>query len=380
MENELISKDSIGTANKAMPGSKLRVFAAVLIVLAMVLSMSTASYAVTIKTVNVSMDGQTLKVALESEGVLFLPLRTVCEALGYTVGWSQADGSVTVKSADKTVLVEPKKDTVTDGRHSYFVGGQYPDFGYIGAGCISVSGRTYIDAAILASCFGVTEAYDQASNTYTLSRQPQANITAENVKTTFEDDKLQSTIQYPRITAADQAVSDQINAVILADVAAAQKEMQDNLKDMEGYQSPNRCETYFNYRIAYQQGDILSLALTDYQYYGGAHGSDKQITHTFDLKTGKEYTTLADLMKSGSGYVDYINGSIKNAIVERELADAQLTEFVSIPDHQSYYLTDRGLAVYFQQYEYFPYAAGIQEFVFPWAELEQYLKPEFQGN
>ncbi|HWQ79996.1 MAG TPA: DUF4163 domain-containing protein [Anaerovoracaceae bacterium] len=380
MESELISNGSNGTTHKVTPGFKVRIFVTVLIILMVILSMSAASYAVSIKTVYVSLEGKVLNnAALESEGTLFLPLRSVCEALGYTVEWSPQDLSVTVKSEDKTVRIEPKTNIVTDDRHSYFVNGQYPDFGYIGGGCITVSGRTYIDADILASCFGVSETYDQASNTYKLSVRSQANITAENIKTTYEDDRLTSTIQYPRISAANQAAADQINAVILADVATAQKEMQDALKDREGYQSPNKYETYFNYKITYQQGGFLSLVLSDYQYYGGAHGGDRQIAHTFDLKTGKEYT-LADLMNADSGYVDYINAGVKAAIVERGLAEAQIAEFVSIADHQSYYLTDKGLVIYFQRYEYFPYAAGIQDFVFPYADLSQYMKPEFQQN
>lgn len=363
--------------SKALPGSKARFFIAILIVLAMILSMAAVSYAVTIKTVYVSLDGQVLKhAALESEGVLFLPLRSVCEALGYSVEWSPEDWSVTAKNENKTVVFEPKKDTVTDDRHSYYVNGEYPGFGYIGGGCIVVSGRTYIDTEIIESCFGVTKAYNQASNTYEFSPLPQDDITAENIKMTYEDDRLLSTVQYPKIGTVNQAAADRINAVILAEVEASEKEMQDGLKETEGYQSPNKFETYFNYKITYRQGDILSLVLTDYQYFGGAHGDDEQISHTFNLKTGAEYT-LADLMKGGSEYMEYINESVKAAIAERGLAEAQLTEFVSIAGDQSYYLTNKGLIVYFQRYEYFPGTAGIQEFEFSYTDLAQYLKPEF---
>ncbi|HVI41691.1 MAG TPA: DUF3298 domain-containing protein, partial [Anaerovoracaceae bacterium] len=131
------------------------------------------------------------------------------------------------------------------------------------------------------------------------------------------------------------------------------------------------------YKITYQQGDFLSLVLYDYQYYGGAHGGTRQISHTFDLKTGAEYT-LADLMNGESGYVEYINNFIKADIVKEGLEDAQLTKFVSIADNQNYYLSNKGLVIYFQQYEYFPYAFGIMEYNLPYAGLADYWKSEFQ--
>lgn len=383
----MLSKGSDVTAGEdvkktsiILPRPKARLLIAVLIILAMLSSMTAVSYAITIKTVYVSLEGQILKhAALESDGVLFLPLRAVSEALGYSAEWSEEDWSITVKDKNKTVLFEPKKDTVTDAGHSYLVNGEYPAYGYIGGGCVVVSDRAYVDSGIMESCFGITKAYNQASNTWELSVLPKGDITVENKKIYTEDSEILTDIQYPHIITADQSVSDKINAVILADVEAAQKEFRDNLEEMAGYQSPNRFEIYFNYNISYRKGGLLSLALTDYQYLGGAHGSDRQISHTFDLDTGKEYT-LADLMESGPRYTEYISESIKAAIVERELAEAQLTEFVSIADDQSYYLTNKGLVVYFQRYEYFPGAAGIQEFEFTWADLTQYLKPEFQVN
>jgi inhibitor of cysteine peptidase len=35
------------------------------------------------------------------------------------------------------------------------------------------------------------------------------------------------------------------------------------------------------------------------------------------------------------------------------------------------------LVIYFQHYEHFPYAAGIQKFVFPYTDLKPYLRTEF---
>jgi inhibitor of cysteine peptidase len=241
-----------------------------------------------------------------------------------------------------------------------------------------IDNRIYAASDLMESCFGLSKIFDEKLNSFVLAIQPAGKATWETRRIYSEDKKLLTNIQYPNFSMADRAAAEKINAVIMADVNTALKEAQDNIKDYGDYESPNRFETYFNYRVTYRKGDVLSVVLNDYQYYGGAHGSDRQICHTFDLKTGREYA-LADLMKSGSEYKEYVNKCVKADIIKQDLADAQLVKFESIAQDQSYYLSDRGLVIYFQQYEYFPYAAGIVEFTLPYMDLSEYLKSEFQS-
>lgn len=85
-----------------------------------------------------------------------------------------------------------------------------------------------------------------------------------------------------------------------------------------------------------------------------------QSSHTFNLKTGQVYT-LKDLF-DGDDYVAIINREIKKQIREKRLAEALFEPFQSIKANQDFYLTNNALVVYFQLYEYFPYAFGIPEF------------------
>ncbi len=358
---------------------KIRLLITIMTILALLFSMSAPAFAGTKETVHISVSGKQLdRDAIEKENTVFLPLRSVCEGLGYSVEWSQANRAVSVKTAEKAVVLEFKTGTITDDGHNYYVLRDYTSSAYIGAGCMMIDGRVYAASDIMESSFGLTKTFDEKQNAFVLSLSPKGLVTSENKKIYSEDQKLLTNIQYPLFSMTDKAVAEKLNAVIMADVNTAQKEAQDNLKYYEGSGSPNKYETYFNYRIVYQKGNILSIVLNDYQYYGGAHGSDRQISHTFDLKTGAEYK-LDDLMKSGSGYKDYINKCIKADIVKDGMEEAQLAKFESIADDQSYYLSDKGVVVYFQQYEYFPYAAGIMEYTIPYADLPDYLKPDFQS-
>lgn len=352
---------------------RIRLLVSVMTMMALLFSMSSPAFAGTKEAVHITVGGQQLGMnAVEMEDTVFLPLRSVCESLGYSVEWSQENRSAAVKTDEKTVQFEFKTGTITDDGHNYYIFRDYISDTFIGTGCMMIDSRIYAASDIMESCFGLTKTFDEKLGAFVLSLAPKGLAAVENRKICSEDQKLLTNIQYPHFSMEDKAVADKLNAVIMADVNTAQKEAQDNIKEYGTYESPNKFETYFNYRVTYQKGDMLSVVLNDYQYYGGAHGSDRQISHTFDLKTGAEYK-LDDLMKSGSGYKDYINKCVKADITKSDLAGAQLTVFESIADNQSYYLSDKGIVVYFQQYEYFPYAAGIVEFTLPYADLSEYL-------
>jgi inhibitor of cysteine peptidase len=126
----------------------------------------------------------------------------------------------------------------------------------------------------------------------------------------------------------------------------------------------------------YNQQGILSIVFYNYQYSGGAHGLTVQSSKTFDLLTGKQYK-LQDLFVDGADYVGIITQGVKQAMQDQGLSEALLSPFRSIRADQDFYLTNDALVVYFQAYEYFPYAAGIPEFGVDYAALQEYFTPGF---
>ena len=61
-----------------------------------------------------------------------------------------------------------------------------------------------------------------------------------------------------------------------------------------------------------------------------------------------------------------VSNTVRNMIVERVeegiLPDYSIAPFNTIRDDHDLYLSNNGVVIYFQQYEHWPYAAGIQEF------------------
>ncbi|WP_240489256.1 RsiV family protein [Cohnella thermotolerans] len=106
----------------------------------------------------------------------------------------------------------------------------------------------------------------------------------------------------------------------------------------------------------------MSLYVDYYVYTGGAHGMTARQPYTFDLATGN-VLTLKEAAEGNANYVPIINAEIAKQIKVRKLE--LLTPFKTIEADRPFYLNHNGLVIYFEQYEYTPYAAGMPEFVIP---------------
>ncbi|WP_183192346.1 WG repeat-containing protein [Brevibacillus fluminis] len=126
-----------------------------------------------------------------------------------------------------------------------------------------------------------------------------------------------------------------------------------------------------DYRVVFQKNNILNIIGDSYSYYiGAAHGMPGRDSVVLDMATGKTIG-LKDLFKAGSDYKKVSNTVIKDGFKSMEMP--LLEDFESIEDDTAFYLTKNGIVVYFQPYEYTPYAAGFPEFEIPYSTLKPYL-------
>lgn len=128
-----------------------------------------------------------------------------------------------------------------------------------------------------------------------------------------------------------------------------------------------------DYHVKLHKNGLLSLLYDNYGYaQGAAHGITYQSSQTFNLENGAEYK-LADLFKPGSDDVKRLSAIIKREFKARDIP--MIAEFHSIPPDQPFYLTDRAIGIYFQLYEYTPYAYGFPTFEIPFAEVHDIIDP-----
>lgn len=348
------------------------------ILISLILSMGTYGFAATGSQPGIMLDGTKIEAAAYIDrGNVYLPLRAVGEALGYEVQWSEKDNTVSVSMPGTNITIDLENYKITANDHVSYMGGDYTN----------INGSTYMGADFFSGSFGLEVRWDRQNGTVQLDRVTENAISIKTIKEASETDIIKITLQYPQIDGlTDKAVQDSINSIFRESAMEARNEGLKNADEMEkdrasGYAgSPNKCETYFDYSLKYNQNGLLSVVFRNYQYTGGAHGLTVQSSHTIDLNTGGEYK-LKDLVKDDADYVALFSDTVRNMIDERVkegiLPDYMIAPFSTIRDDHDFYLSNNAVVVYFQQYEHWPYAAGIQEFPVEFSVLSDMLKPGF---
>ncbi len=171
-------------------------------------------------------------------------------------------------------------------------------------------------------------------------------------------------VYYPVVSGLDNInVQKKINSNILNLVYQM-------IKDQGYYENPQTTITGY-YEIKTNERGILSIALTNYAFSGGAHGLTIMKSLTFDVETGKLYS-LKDLFKDGSNYVDVLSEIIEEQIKERDIPI--IMEFDKIRPDQDFYIADKALVIYFQLYDLEPYAYGFPQFPISVYEIQDIIK------
>ena len=114
-----------------------------------------------------------------------------------------------------------------------------------------------------------------------------------------------------------------------------------------------------------KNGVISILNQSDMYMKGAAHGLTMRSAINIDMVDGKLYA-LKDLFKAGSDYKSRLNKIIKDKLADDNIP--LLREFEGISEKQEYYLTENELVVYYQLYDYTPYAYGFLEFYVPYKD------------
>lgn len=126
------------------------------------------------------------------------------------------------------------------------------------------------------------------------------------------------------------------------------------------------------YEIKNNQRQVLSIAVNAMGDFHGAHPVTVVKSANIDVITGKNYE-LHQLFKPDSGYIKKLSHMIEVQIKERNIP--LLEDFKGIRPNQDYYIADKSLVIYFQQYEISPYYAGLPYFVIPIYDISEMIVP-----
>ncbi len=332
-------------------------------VLALVMCLGSAANlaADTVKSPGIQVNGKLLDAsALILEGEVFLPLRAIAGELDYDLQWLGSKKTITLSSADNEIHIDLSGYKYSINGHESFLAGEYR----------LVNGVSYLRRDFFSQVLRIGTEWDKASNRVILQNIDENHIKINTIKEISETRELKLSLQYPELTGLENS---QVEKLLNSKFAGLAKEAGDRglqagkMMIEEQLARGMKAEAFYDYRVKYNHEGIISIVFLDYIYSGGAHGLTVQSSYTIDLKTGTIYE-LKDVFKAGTDYVSIISSEVKKQMGEREMT-GYLPPFEAIRPDQDFFLSNNSLVVYFQAYEYTPYAAGIPEFEIDFHQL-----------
>jgi hypothetical protein len=131
------------------------------------------------------------------------------------------------------------------------------------------------------------------------------------------------------------------------------------------------------YTLVSQIGELWSLKF-DIHFYsaGAAHPGSYSITMNYDLGQGRELA-LGDLFLPDSNYLEAISNYCITKLSKQPFFDSAFSTGAdpTPENYRSWNITPEGLLITFDEYQVAPYAAGPQQVLVPWVEIQGLVDP-----
>ncbi|MGG1939766.1 DUF4163 domain-containing protein [Paenibacillus polymyxa] len=306
-------------------------------------------------------NGKTLAAkGVQVNGNTMIPVAALRDSLGIPVSYDTKEGTYTVGSGyNKLYIVVSSSDA-------------YANVNGINTRSMDakmIAGKLYIPMSLLKDYLGIDAQWNATQKTVTLSKSQLNPITiASQTLPASSNAKVSYKIKYPQISGsqlnpeAQQAVNNVLKKHAETVLAAGKKMV------AEGEVTAERPYDFENdFAIAYNKDGILSVIMQDYSYTGGAHGMTARKGYTFSLADGKQLQ-LSDVLKANPNYKKFLNANLKKKIDALQAGEG-FEKFKELAADQNFYVTNSGVTIVFDLYDYAPYAYGIPEFTYSFAQL-----------
>ena len=136
----------------------------------------------------------------------------------------------------------------------------------------------------------------------------------------------------------------------------------------------NPYDVVMKYTITLNNDCTLSTYFDQYQYTGGAHGSTLRLSNTYNLQNGN-IIILKDLFQKNKNYKDLIIQQIQIQADQNLVSNPGIyfDNYKMLIEENfkedSFYLSNKTINFYYQQYEIAPYSTGIVVFNIPYENL-----------
>lgn len=181
-------------------------------------------------------------------------------------------------------------------------------------------------------------------------------------------------IEYPEITIENNQLGEERFNTYNRNLALRLQEKSENKLfndsiELYKYNKENNYPTmvyeiYRKFEITFNSKNLISLYIDEYIFSGGAHGETTRTSQTWNF----DYNTMIQLYELYSRNPYFLLGILKN--INNQILQNQTNYFqdycnlmLQTFNPQNFYLTPRGIVIYFQQYDIAPYSSGIPVFL-----------------
>lgn len=146
-----------------------------------------------------------------------------------------------------------------------------------------------------------------------------------------------------------------------------------------GTETGEECRFELKQEIKRKKAPVISVVGEAYIYTGGVHGTSSRIAKNIDIQKNT-VLTLGDLFEDSS-YEDALNREIQKIVDNNpeEYHDLWEKPIISGIHREFFYLSDKGLVIFYPPYELSYYARGFVEFCIPYAQIKSYLRSEYKN-
>ena len=134
-------------------------------------------------------------------------------------------------------------------------------------------------------------------------------------------------------------------------------------------------ELYIETEKTYQSEEIITIAISTYEFKGGAHGNDKIRFLNLDAKTGKalnQNDIIEDMAKFKTLAETHFIRSLEAEGENLKMEDFFYGKPFQLPENIGY--SEEGLVMLYNVYEVASFDQGYTEFAIPFKDVEPYLK------
>ena len=130
--------------------------------------------------------------------------------------------------------------------------------------------------------------------------------------------------------------------------------------------------------IIFDNGTVLCYSIRGGGFMGGAHGFNFRKYFNF-MFPGNKIINIKDVLKNPSSrkMQDLIYKKLKEA---NKITDAEMTDYffeLPISPNENFYITDKGIGFYYNEYEIAAFALGPSDVFFTFEEIKSELKDDF---